>query len=226
MQPNILYEDNHLIVAYKEAGILSQEDSSNKQDMLTIIKEYIKEKYHKSGNVYLGLVHRLDTNTSGVMVFAKTSKAAARLSLAIKNKELNKKYLAVVCKSLPISNDKVILTDYLEKNERTNTSFISSKNNGKKAELVYKVLNSNKDYSLLDIELITGRHHQIRVQFSTRGMPLYGDIKYGARKNDNFELGLQAYSLSFPHPITKELLKFEYISKRGIFNFLINNCNL
>ncbi len=206
---DILYEDNHVIVVYKEKGILSQADGSNKPDMLTIIKSYIKEKYNKSGNVYLGLVHRLDINTSGVMVFAKTSKAASRLSEDIKNNKLHKRYYCVVEGN--ITNDGKLI-DYLEKDEIIKKAFISK--NGKEAILEYNVIKNykidNNDVTLLEINLITGRFHQIRCQLSNIGHPLYGDKKYGSKYSIEYlDFPLEAYHLEFIHPTTKELLVFE-----------------
>lgn len=206
---DILYEDNHVIVVYKEKGILSQADGSNKPDMLTIIKSYIKEKYNKSGNVYLGLVHRLDINTSGVMVFAKTSKAASRLSEDIKNNKLHKRYYCVVEGN--ISNGGKLI-DYLEKDEIIKKAFISK--NGKEAILEYNVIKNykidNNDVTLLEINLITGRFHQIRCQLSNIGHPLYGDKKYGSKYSIEYlDFPLEAYHLEFIHPTTKELLVFE-----------------
>lgn len=200
---NILYEDNHIIVVIKPKNILSQSDITNKPDMLTILKEYIKNKYNKPGNVYLGLVHRLDKATSGIMVFARTSKAAARLSNQIKNKEFKKSYLAVIHGNI---KEKDSLVDYLEK--INNISIISNKENGKYALLSYEKIAylKKEDLSLLKIDLKTGRNHQIRLQFKSRNYPLYGDNKYG---NDNHKnLGLYAYKLEFIHPTTKEKLCF------------------
>jgi 23S rRNA pseudouridine1911/1915/1917 synthase len=206
---DILYEDNHVIVVYKEKGILSQADGSNKPDMLTIIKNYIKEKYNKSGNVYLGLVHRLDINTSGVMVFAKTSKAASRLSEDIKNNKLHKRYYCVVEGNITNGGK---LIDYLEKDEIIKKAFISK--NGKEAILEYNVIKNykidNNDVTLLEINLITGRFHQIRCQLSNIGHPLYGDKKYGSKYSIEYlDFPLEAYHLEFIHPTTKELLVFE-----------------
>lgn len=206
---DILYEDNHVIVVYKEKGILSQADGSNKPDMLTIIKSYIKEKYNKSGNVYLGLVHRLDINTSGVMVFAKTSKAASRLSEDIKNNKLHKRYYCVVEGNITNGGK---LIDYLEKDEIIKKAFISK--NGKEAILEYNVIKNykidNNDVTLLEINLITGRFHQIRCQLSNIGHPLYGDKKYGSKYSIEYlDFPLEAYHLEFIHPTTKELLVFE-----------------
>lgn len=206
----IFYEDNHIIVVYKEKGILSQADGSSKKDMLTLIKEYIKEKYQKTGNVYLGLVHRLDINTSGVMVFAKTSKAASRLDEAIRNHEFKKNYIATVEGILTNKNYKEIKS-YIEKDEEKRVAFISK--NGKEAILNYRVIANKKianvDVTDVEIELKTGRFHQIRCQMSSIGHPLYGDKKYGSKnKVDDNEFMLEAYKLSFPHPITKEILTF------------------
>ena len=166
---NILYEDNHIIVVHKPANMPSCPDSSQDKDLLSILKDYIKEKYHKPGNVYLGLVHRLDRVTEGIMVYAKPSKAAERLSKQINNKEFNKTYYAVV---EGITKDKDTLKDYLVKNEKTNTSYISNKENGKEAILNYSTIKTVNNLSLVKINLLTGRHHQIRVQFSSRNHPL------------------------------------------------------
>ena len=202
----ILYEDNHLIVVVKPINVLSQSDATNDPDMLTILKQYIKEKYQKPGNVYLGLVHRLDRPTGGIMVFARTSKAAARLSEEIKNKQFKKSYLAVLRGKIK-ENDTLI--DYLEK--VNNISKISTKEKGKYACLSYEKLDylEDKNLSLVKIDLKTGRNHQIRLQFQSRGFPLYGDNKYNNDKNKN--LGLYAYKLEFIHPTTKETLVFKSI---------------
>ena len=203
---NILYEDNHIIVVIKPANIPSCPDSSNDKDLLTILKEYIKEKYHKPGNVYLGLVHRLDRPTEGIMVYAKTSKAAERLTKQINNKEFNKTYYAVV----EGKTTEGTLKDYLTKDEKTNTSYISNEKDGKLSILEYTTIKTINNLSLVKINLQTGRHHQIRVQFSSRHHPLYGDHKYNKNFiNDNKEkIALIAKELSFYHPITKELLHF------------------
>lgn len=217
---NILYEDNHIIVVVKPVGVPVQADKSGDMDMLTIIKEYIKEKYNKPGNVYLGLVHRLDRMVSGVMVFAKTSKAASRLSEYIRQKNVKKKYLAIVNGRLEVSDKSIILNNYLVKNERLNMSRVCSKNtkNAKESELEYKVRKNitynGREYSLVDIDLHTGRHHQIRVQFSNISHTLYGDIKYGQKVNKVGEsLALFSYYLSFYHPTKDEYLEFEISPK-------------
>ena len=185
--------------------------------MLTIVKEYIKVKYNKPGNVYLGLVHRLDRMVGGVMVFAKTSKAASRISEYIRQKNVKKRYLAVVNGTLPVSDQKVELRNYLVKNERLNMSRVvdSTTKGSKEAILEYKVLKNftynGKDYSLVDIDLHTGRHHQIRLQFAHIGHPLYGDIKYGQKVNKvGQNLALFSYYLSFFHPTKDEYLEFEF----------------
>jgi len=179
----ILYEDNHIIVVEKMPNIPSQGDKTGDTDMLTLIKEYLKEKYNKPGNVYLGLVHRLDRPVGGVMCFAKTSKAAARLSEQVREKEFKKKYLVIVDGKL--EKEKDILEDYLLKNEKNNLSKVVKEGtkNSKFASLDYKVIKYNEEINLsvLEINLHTGRHHQIRVQFSSRGHSIYGDQKYGTR---------------------------------------------
>ncbi len=213
----ILYEDNHIIVVIKPVGIPVQEDKTGDLDLLSIIKQYIKEKYNKTGNVYLGLVHRLDRMVGGVMVFAKTSKAASRISEYIRNKNFKKKYYAIVNGKLEVSQKEVMLHDFLVKNERLNMSRVCSKDTkrSKEAILEYKVINNfkykNKDYSTVDIKLHTGRHHQIRVQFANIKHPLYGDIKYGNKINKVGEnLALWSYYLSFFHPTKDEYLEFVF----------------
>ena len=204
---NILYEDNHIIVVVKDANILSQADNTNDLDMLTLIKEYIKKKSNKPGNVYLGLVHRLDRMVGGVMVFAKTSKAASRLSKQIQNNEFKKSYLCIVNGIL--DNKKDTLTNYLVKDEKTRISRVTSKDKGKLAKLEYEVIDENNNLSLLKINLLTGRHHQIRVQLSNLGHPIYGDNKYD--KNPvKTNIRLFAYSLSFIHPTKNEKLEFTH----------------
>ena len=204
----ILYEDNHLLVVIKPANMPVCLDSSNDIDLLSKLKEYIKIKYQKPGNVYLGLVHRLDRPVEGIMVFAKTSKAAERLSKQIVNNKVTKTYYAVVTGNPPKEG---VFEDYLIKNEKTNTSYVTTKDKGKLAKLTYQTINTKNNLSLVKINLETGRHHQIRVEFSHHGYPLYGDHKYNKDFiNDNKELiALIAKELSFYHPVTKELLHFE-----------------
>ena len=219
---NILYEDNHIIVVVKPVNIPSQGDKTGDEDMLTIIKQYIKEKYQKPGEVYLGLVHRLDRPTGGVMVFAKTSKAAARLSEQVREKQMQKKYLCIVDGKM--EKEKDIFTDYLLKNERTNTSKVVDKNtkNAKEAVLDYEVVKYDEEtnLSVVKVNLHTGRHHQIRLQFASRNHSLYGDQKYGTRGRGK-QLTLWAYSLSLMHPTKKERMEFEdYPEKIGSWKIL------
>ncbi len=203
--PEILYEDNHILVAVKPVGVLSQADNTGDDDMLTLLKTYIKEKYSKPGNVFLGLVHRLDRMTGGVMVFARTSKAASRLGKAILEHEFVKKYVALVDGHL--SNVSGRLEDYLVTDETTGVTSVGSDANGKLAILEYEVLSYVDDKTLISVHLHTGRHHQIRVQFANIGHPLVGDVLYGKQVFTN--LRLFANYLAFPHPITHEKLTFE-----------------
>lgn len=209
---NVIYEDNHIIVVEKPVNIPSQGDKTGDIDMLTLIKKYIKEKYNKPGEVYLGLVHRLDRPVGGVMVFAKTSKAAARLSEQVRVKDFKKKYLVVV--NGKMENEKGTLEDYLLKNEKDNMSKVVKEGtkNSKLASLEYEVLKYNDeiDLSVLKIDLHTGRHHQIRVQLSSRNHSIYGDQKYGGRGHGK-QIALWAYELSILHPITKERIIFKVL---------------
>lgn len=202
---NVLYEDNHIIVVEKEINIPTCEDSSKDIDLLSIIKLYLKEKYNKPGNVYLGLVHRLDRPVGGIMVFAKTSKAASRLNLQIKNDEFKKRYYAVIDGVLKEKEGK--FEDYLLKDTREN--IVKVDKNGKYAMLEYKVLNEIQGLSLVEVNLHTGRSHQIRVQFSSRGYPLYGDQKYNKKANCHEQIALYSHFLSFKHPVTKEIMEFK-----------------
>ena len=205
----VIYEDNHIIVVEKQPNIPSQADKTGDIDMLTLVKEYIKEKYNKPGNVYIGLVHRLDRPVGGVMVFARTSKSASRLSNQVREKAFKKKYLAVV--DGKIDNEKGTLEDYLYKDEKNNISKVVNKDkkNAKLAKLDYEVLKYNevKDLSLVEINLHTGRHHQIRVQLSNFGHSIFGDQKYGTRGKGK-QIALWAYELTIEHPITKEKMTF------------------
>ena len=210
MDLKIIFEDNHIIVVEKPVNIPSQGDKTGDEDMLTIIKKYLIEKYNKKGEAYLGLVHRLDRPTGGVMVFAKTSKAASRLSEQIREKVFEKEYLCIVDGKLEEQNGEY--EDYLVKNEKNNLSRISDQKNknAKLAKLYYKVLKYNEEtnLSLVRVKLYTGRHHQIRVQFASRNHSLYGDQKYGTRGRGK-QLCLWAYKISFLHPISKERIEFE-----------------
>jgi len=206
----VVYEDNHVIVVIKPSGIPSQADKTKDKDMLTLVKEYIKVKYNKPGEVYLGLVHRLDRMTSGLMVFARTSKAASRISKNIREGDFKKEYVAAVEGSLTGNGT---LENYLIKDERTNISKVTDNlNKGKLAKLDYTVLGHtmyhDKEYTYVRVKLYTGRHHQIRVQFSHIGHPLYGDVKYGSEKG---ELALVACNLKFIHPTKDEIMEFNYL---------------
>ncbi len=210
----VLYEDNHIIVVEKIPNIPSQADKTNDIDMLTIIKQYIKDKYNKKGEVYLGLVHRLDRPVGGVMVFARTSKAASRLSEEVRNKTFKKQYLAIVDGKFDYS--KGTLEDYLLKNEQKNMSKVVTKENkrAKIAKLDYEVLKYEQEINLsvLKILLHTGRHHQIRVQLASRNHSIYADQKYGIRGKGK-QICLWAYSLTIIHPITKQEMTFSTIPK-------------
>ena len=204
---NVLYEDNHIIVVEKPYNVLSQGDSTGDKSLLDMVKDYIKVKYNKPGNVYLGLVHRLDRPVGGIMVFARSSKAASRLTKAFSGHDITKKYLAIVNGRVDNTGK---LIDKIEKIDNGN-SIISD--NGKEAILEYELLdyNSDKDCSLVSIDLKTGRHHQIRVQFSSRGHYLLGDQRYGIQ--DNKQIALFSYYLSFTHPVSKEVLEFTLYPK-------------
>ena len=206
----ILYEDNHLLVIEKPVNIPTQEDASKDPDLLSNLKEDIKNRYQKPGNVYLGLVHRLDRPVGGVMVFAKTSKSASRLSEQIRSRDFGKGYLAILRKA-PDSR-KGRLEHYLAKDRATNTVHVvkSSMKEGKQAILDYKVLESKDDLSLVFVKLLTGRSHQIRVQFAAIGHPLYGDQKYGAHVNKpGQQIALWSHELRLLHPTTKEEMGFQ-----------------
>ena len=200
---NVVYEDNHIIVVEKKPNIPVQEDSSKDLDMLTIIKKYLKEKYNKPGNVYLGLVHRLDRPVGGIMVFAKTSKAASRLSEQIRNNEFKKTYYAIVMGKLDKTGT---FKDKLLKDEKNNIVKVDSK--GKESILNYEVISYKDDMSLVKVDLVTGRSHQIRVQFASRNHPLYGDQKYNVNSNVGEQIALFSNSITFMHPTTKEKMTF------------------
>ena len=208
---NVLYEDNHIIVVEKKPNILCQSDCTKDLDLLTMVKNYVKEKYNKPGNVYIGLVHRLDRPVGGIMVFARTSKAASRLSKMIQNHEMIKEYLLVCYGKI---NKSGIMEDYLEKKDTK--SFISNKENGKYSKLEYQVIEKNNELNIVRVNLITGRHHQIRVQFASRNNPLYGDQLYG--KQDKNQIALYAYHLSFKHPAKDEVMDFKLIPDKGIWS--------
>lgn len=206
--PEIIYEDNHLLVVVKPQGIPVQKSESSDDDFQSILKDYLKKKYNKPGNVFLGIVHRLDQPVGGVMVFAKTSKAASRLSDQIRQNIWKKCYLAVV-DGIP-KEKKAVLEDYLVKNEATNEVSVSRKGDPKAkfARLYYETLESKNGRSLLKITLETGRAHQIRVQLSSRGLPIVNDHKYNKNSRNIADIALWAYSVEIIHPVTKEKLVF------------------
>ena len=222
MKLKVIYEDNHIIVVEKIPNVPTQEDSTGDISMMTIVKDYIKEKYNKPGNVYLGLVHRLDRPVGGIIVFAKTSKAASRLSNQVREKIFKKEYLAIVDGKL--EKEKGTLENYLYKDKKTNTSYVVSKDKkeAKFAKLDYEVIKYDKEnnLSLLKIDLHTGRHHQIRVQLANIGHSIYGDQRYGVR-GKNKQIALWAYKLTIEHPTKKEKMEFEDLPKKvGIWKIL------
>ena len=205
----VLHEDNQVIVVIKPQNVPSQADISGDEDMLSKVKKYVKEKYNKEGEAYIGLVHRLDRPTGGVMVFARTSKSASRINKKIKNNEMNKTYYAVTTKTPQLRQG--VLINYLKKDEKNNIVKIvpQLEQGAKRAELRYKVLQTEDEYSLLEVKLVTGRAHQIRVQFAGINCPLYGDNKYGKDKvKMSQNLGLWAGRLEFIHPTTKQKMTF------------------
>ena len=200
---NIIYEDNHLLVVEKPINMPVQADDSHDLDLLTLLKADLKKRYHKPGNVYLGLVHRLDRPVGGIMVFAKTSKAASRLSEQVRTHQLKKEYYAIVLGKI---EEKGHLEDYLLKNEKKNIVTVHPQ--GKHAILDFTRLQFTKDMSLVKIQLKTGRSHQIRVQFSHHGYPLFGDQKYSQKAKPGQQIALFSHAITFQHPTTKETLHF------------------
>ncbi len=201
----VLYEDNHLIIVNKAAGEIVQGDKTGDEPLSDMVKVYLKEKYHKPGNVFCGVTHRLDRPTSGAVVFAKTSKSLTRLNDMFRKGEIKKTYWAIV-KNRPTA-DEDTLTHYLVKNEKNNKSaaYDTEKLHTKKAVLHYRLIAASKSYYLLEVDLETGRHHQIRCQLAKIGSPLRGDLKYGAeRSNPDGSISLHARTVSFIHPVSKE----------------------
>ena len=224
---NVVYEDNHIIVVVKPQNIPTQEDESHDKDLLTMVKEYIKVKENKPGNVYVGLVHRLDRVTGGLMVFAKTSKAASRLTQEIHTEDFQKRYLAVVVGKPREKRGKLI--NYLQKNARTNTVQVVPEltTNAKRAELEYEVLEQKEKVALVNIHLLTGRSHQIRVQMKHIGCPVYGDVKYGGDKlAKGHNLALWAFELKFVHPTTKENMTFKCYPPEDIVPWNVFNLDM
>ena len=205
---NILHEDNHIIVVLKPQGVPSCGDDSGDDSLLEAIRRYIKTAYDKPGNVYVGLIHRLDRPTGGVMVFAKTSKAASRLAEQMRGGDFEKKYLTVLT-GVP-EQKKATLVNYLKKNPVNNMVYIcpQTTEGAKMASLDYEVLEEKGGFCLVRVKLHTGRTHQIRVQMAGLGTPVYGDMRYGGENAKKGNLALWAYSLAFTHPVTKERLRF------------------
>lgn len=201
----VLFEDNHLIVVNKKSGDIVQGDKTGDTPLSEIVKEYIKDKYNKPGNVFLGVVHRLDRPTTGIIVFARTSKALERFNKMLRDKTVNKTYWAVVKNKPKKDNDTLI--GFLRKNPKNNksTSYSSEIKDSKKAILHYKLIKSLDNYHLLEVDLETGRHHQIRCQLSSIGSPIKGDLKYGFnRSNKDASIHLHARKIKFIHPVSKE----------------------
>jgi len=210
IERQILYQDNHLIIVNKLPSQIVQGDKTGDEPLSEILKKYIKEKYHKPGEVFLGVVHRLDRPVSGVVLFARTSKALSRLNEMLKERTIKKIYWAVVKNPPPEKTGHLI--HYLFRDEKKNKSFIVSENrkDAKKAELIYHLLKSSDNYHLLEIELLTGRHHQIRAQLAHIGCPVKGDLKYGfPRTNPDASIHLHSRRIKFLHPVKKEQLAIE-----------------
>lgn len=206
----IIYEDNHVIVANKQPGEIVQGDKTGDIPMSDMIKQYLKEKYNKPGNVFCGVVHRIDRPVGGLVVFAKTSKALTRLNDMLRKGELHKTYWALVEGHL--DNDEATLTNYLVSDSRTNKTSVVRKHvpDAKESVLQYKTIAKGDNYTLLEINLVTGRKHQIRAQLSHIGHPIKGDLKYGARRsNPGGGISLLAHSISFIHPVSKEEISLE-----------------
>ena len=205
----VLFEDNHLLIVNKKSGDIVQGDKTGDKPLSDVVKEYIKEKYNKPGEVFLGVVHRLDRPTSGVIIFARTSKALERLNKMLRERTISKTYWAVV-KNTPLK-EKDSLIHFLKKNPKNNKSTVFTKETdaSKKAILHYSVIKKLDNYSLLEIDLETGRHHQIRAQLAYIGTPIKGDLKYGAsRSNKDGSIHLHARKISFTHPVSKENILF------------------
>ena len=213
---NVIYEDNHLLVVEKPVNIPMQEDSSKDLDLLRMVKAYLVKKYNKPGDAYVGLVHRLDRPVGGICVFAKTSKAAGRLSEAIAKRDFEKEYYAVVDDNR--LDDNGTFEDYLLKDSRTNTK--KKNKNGKYAKLDYEVLSRKNNLALVHVILHTGRSHQIRVQFSSRNHALYGDQRYNKKAKVGEQIALWSYRLAFTHPVTKERMDF-ILKPKDIYPFNI-----
>lgn len=208
MQDRILYEDNHLIIINKLPSEIVQGDKTGDTPLSEIVKHYLKEKYNKPGEVFLGVIHRLDRPVSGAVIFAKTSKALSRMNEEIREQQFKKNYWAIVAQQPPKEED--LLVDFLQRNEKLNKSFIvkNPSKTTKEAKLKYQFLGESERYFLLEIQLLTGRHHQIRAQLANIGCPIKGDLKYGfSTSNPDGSISLHARSIEFLHPVKQELIK-------------------
>ena len=205
---DVIFEDNHLIAVNKKSGEIVQGDKTGDEPLSERVKKYLKVKYNKPGNVFLGTIHRIDRPTSGIVIFAKTSKALSRMNEKFRQNKISKTYWAIVKNRLPKKND--LLEHYLLKNQKKNKSFLTTEEKGKFSVLEYNFLNNLNNYFLYEIFPKTGRHHQIRVQLSNMGSPIKGDLKYGAkRSNPNGGINLHAKKIDFNHPVTKENVSIE-----------------
>jgi 23S rRNA pseudouridine1911/1915/1917 synthase len=219
----VLFEDNHIVIVNKRAGDITQGDKSGDKPLSEVVKEYIKDKYNKPGDVFLGVVHRLDRPTSGIIIFARTSKSLERVNKMLRDKTIHKTYWAVV-KNHP-KKEKDTLINYLRKNPKNNksTAYTKEIEGSKKAVLHYTVLKKLDNYSLIEIDLETGRHHQIRTQLSTIGSPIKGDLKYGFdRSNKDGSIHLHARKIKFTHPVSKELINITAPTPKEV---IWNACN-
>jgi 23S rRNA pseudouridine1911/1915/1917 synthase len=219
----VLFEDNHIVIVNKRAGDITQGDKTGDKPLSEVVKEYIKDKYNKPGDVFLGVVHRLDRPTSGIIIFARTSKSLERLNKMLRDKTIHKTYWAVV-KNHP-KKEKDTLINYLRKNPKNNksTAYTKEIEGSKKAVLHYTVLKKLDNYSLIEIDLETGRHHQIRSQLSTIGSPIKGDLKYGFdRSNKDGSIHLHARKIKFTHPVSKELINITAPTPKEV---IWNACN-
>ncbi len=221
----VLFEDNHLIIINKRVGDIVQGDKTGDKPLNNVVKEYITKKYKKPGKVFLGVVHRLDRPTSGIVIFARTSKALERLNKMLREKTIKKTYWAIVKNQPPKNND--TLVHFLKKNPKNNksTAFKKEASQSKRAVLHYKVLQKLDNYSLLEINLETGRHHQIRCQLASIGCPIKGDLKYGFnRSNKNGGIHLHARKIEFTHPVSKELISItSALPKDAIWDAVAEN---
>ena len=215
----IIYEDNHLIAVTKRSGEIVQGDKTGDKPLSEEIKSYLKTKYKKPGNVFLGTIHRLDRPTSGIVLFAKTSKSLSRMNELFKNKKVQKTYFAVT-EGIP-KKEKGVIISLLKKNQKQNKSYITKLDDGKKSELEYELIEKLQNYFLIKVKPKTGRHHQIRVQLSSIGCKIKGDVKYGAKRaNKDKSICLHSYSISFVHPVKNELINLKCdFPKNDIWKF-------